>query len=167
MYIWDKAFHLLGNSPFGKQGLSPETLPCQLFSVCCFRFVVFISVAIFDLIVSCFGLFGFLVHLSGVFVLECMVKNKYRCCCRCNQCRQTPGCRRVACDCCGYLVGPGCCLAVEDVRFTICHVCNRDSYRSRCEGLYKHWQFGPMWEAYVCFLVLWLSASPAEPDPEP
>ena len=60
MYIWDNSIY--GKLTFWETRPKPETLPCQLLSVCCFRFVVFISVAIFDLIVSCFGLFGFLVH---------------------------------------------------------------------------------------------------------
>ena len=95
-----------------------------------------------------------------------MGKNKYPCRCRCNRCRSTPGSRRVECDCCGHLVGPGCCLAVEGAHLRICHVCNRD-FQSRSEGLYMHWQLGRMWDAYVCFVVLFTILSRKEPEPEP
>ena len=98
---------------------------------------------------------------------EVMGKNTYRCSCRCNQCRRIPGSRRVECHCCGHLVGPGCCLSVETATMTLCHVCNADSYRSRCEGLYMHWQLGQMWDALVCYLILSSLSELNEPEPEP
>ena len=44
-----------------------------------------------------------------------------RCTCLCG-CRKRPG-RRVCCDWCEQMVGPGCCLAYEALFQAYCHVC--------------------------------------------
>ena len=105
--------------------------------------------------------------------LGAMGRNRYACACRCGVCRRTPGSRRVECVCCGYLVGPGCCLSVEgggsQRNLQICHVCGDNGVHSWIDGLYAHWCLGEIWRAYICFAVL-LSLSlefNGEPDTEP